>query len=137
MPLYDFEHVESGEIITVHLDLKQPQAAYQKQERDGKVYRRIYTVPNAAQNILAGTLTQDDFRRVTTDKGLTVGKMQDISREMSADRAAKNGGLDPVKEKFYKDYERKNGVPHIEKQRGEKRAKAKAKLKKFGVEVTV
>ena len=43
---------------------------------------------------------------------MTVGDMWDLSKDMSEKRA-KKAGKDPVKEKYFKDYEKKRkGVKH-------------------------
>jgi hypothetical protein len=45
-----------------------------------------------------------------------VGDMLDLSKEMSRERASENGGIDPVKEKYYKNYSKeRNGALHEDK----------------------
>ena len=49
----------------------------------------------------------------TAAKKGTMGDMMDYSKELSMKRAAKNGGVDPVKEKYYKKYsDARNGTKH-------------------------
>ena len=43
----------------------------------------------------------------------SVGDMLDYSKELSEKRAESNGGVDPVKQKYFKNYEKKNGVKHV------------------------
>ena len=46
----------------------------------------------------------------------TLGDMMDRSAEMSQKRADECGGVDPVKESYYKDYAKKRkGTPHPDK----------------------
>ncbi len=134
MPTYDFEHPESGEVISVKLDLNQPAAAYQQQERDGKVYKRIYEAPQFRMDANQGDATYHDYARVTTNKNLTVDEMAKVSKDMSVKRAAREGG-DAVKETFYKNYEQRIGRKHKDVARREKVEKAQKSLKKFGVKV--
>jgi len=133
MPHYDFA-AENGQTITLYLDLHQPKTAYCVQVVDGVVYKRIYSVPRAATNSRAGDLSEQDFIRVTQNKNLTMGEMQNISREMHEERKSK-AGTDVVKERFYKDYEKRIGKPHTDVVRRERVAKAKAKMDKFGVKL--
>ncbi len=133
MPVFDFES-DAGEIISLHLDLKQPAAAYRVQVVDGKTYKRVYTAPLAAKDTLARDATLDDYTRITSDKNLTVGEMAKISKEMADRRAAKEGA-DSVKSEFYRNYEKKIGKKHKDEIAAERRKRAEASLKKFGVKV--
>lgn len=140
MPLYLFED-QDGKQITVVMDTKQPIEAYHSQVVNGKTYKRVYTVPCASVDSRVG-VTSDEFRRATTNKKMKVGEMQDLSKEMHLRREEKEG-IDPVKEKFYENYEKSMGQPHqnvvkrqTQSQRRKKGAKAKEKLKKYGVEVS-
>ena len=45
-----------------------------------------------------------DFVNKTAGKQGTYGDLMDRSAELSAQRASQNGGVDPVKEKYYKNY---------------------------------
>lgn len=88
--------------------------------------------------------SKEEFRRATTNKkNLTVGQMQELSAEMHEKRTEREG-LDPVKEEFYQKYEKDVGQkhPNVAKRdtrsaRRKKAAKAKEKLKTFGVEVSL
>lgn len=135
MPLYAFHHPESDTYIEVFLDMKQPAAAYQRQERDGKVYRRVYEVPQMTicTKINDGTLA--DYKRVTEGKGrLTVNEMAAVSKEMAEKRATKEGE-ENVKGEFYRHYEQKIGRKHKDEIRQQKIKRARKSLKKFGVNV--
>lgn len=133
MPTYDFQH-EDGEVISVKLDLKQPAAAYQRQERGGRVYKRIYEAPQFRIDANPGDATFHDYQRVTTNKNLTVNEMAKVSKDMSVKRAAREGA-DAVQEKHYANYEQRIGRKHKDVLRRDKVEKAKKSLKKFGVNV--
>ncbi len=140
MPIHDFIHEESSETLTVYVAASAPAAEHQQQTRDGKVYKRIYSVPLMATNMGTrhGDATEADFRRATTDKkGLKMGDMQEISAEMSAKRAQRNG-LDPVQEAYYERYAQENGgEKHTNVVKREKLAKANAKLGEWGIKVNI
>ncbi len=133
MPLFEYQ-APDGEILSLILDAKQPAEAYRVQKANGKIYKRIYTAPTMGVNTQARDARSDDYRRITENKNLTVGQMTDISKELSEKRAEKEG-VDQVKEQFYKSYEKNIGVKHKDQIKKEKRAKAEASLKKFGVKV--
>lgn len=135
MPIYPFFHEESDHYIEVFLDMKQPAAAYQRQERDGKVYRRVYTVPQMAVSVTIKDGTLADYKRVTEGKGrLTVNEMAAVSKEMAEKRSTKEGE-ENVKGEFYRHYEQKIGQKHRDEVRDQKLKKARKSLKKFGVNV--
>jgi hypothetical protein len=130
MPVFDFESPD-GKIISVLVTLKDPDHLRQVQIVDGVKYKRVYSAPLAAKDIKRGDGTRDDFTRLTTDKkGLTIGQMTELSKELSAEREAKMG-RDPAKEKFYRDYEKRMGRKHQE----EKRAEARKALEGTGIRI--
>lgn len=133
MPIFDFES-PAGEIISLHLDLKQPAAAYRVQVVEGVTYKRVYTAPLAAKDTQTRDATLDDYNRITADKNLTVGEMTKVSRDMAAKRAEREG-IEAVRQKAYDSYEQRIGKPHKDKLREEKLKRARASLKKFGVTV--
>jgi hypothetical protein len=68
-----------------------------------------------------------------TNKPGTIGDLWDRSAELSAKRADKNGGIDPVKEQYFKDYsEKRNGQKHQEQIKQE----ANQKLKNAGITIS-
>lgn len=136
MPVFEFQHEESGEIISVLVAISEPDEARHKQIVDGKTYKRLYSAPIAAKDTLVKDATNQDFKRVTQGKNLTVGQMWEISKEMSEQRQDKNGGIDPVKEQFYKDYEKKTGGKHIDIKKREAIEKAKKKMEEMGIKVS-
>lgn len=130
MPVYSFASLE-GKEISVLVRLDEPDKARQVQIVDGVTYKRIYSAPLAAVDTVKGSLEQRDFNRVTQNKNLKVGDMWEISQEMSKDRADKNGGYDPVREKMYDKHLKEFGKPHkdvIDRNVKEKTAKVMAAM---------
>ena len=140
MPALDFQ-AEDGHIITVLVGVNEPSEARHVQRvvdpTTGieKVYKRVYSAPLAAKDMLQKDATKEDFKRVTEGKNMTVGEMWEISREMSEQRASKNAGHDPVKENFYKEYEKKTGGKHIDVKKRDAMEKAQKTLENMGIRV--
>jgi phage terminase small subunit len=135
MPAYDFQCEETGEIISVYVPLKAPNRQRQIQKRKGKVYKRIYSAPTAAVDSRVKDASKEDFRRMTTGKKLSVGDMWDISKDMHQHRADKNGGVDEVKEQYYRDYERQNKVKHPDVEKREAAKKAAEEANPWGIRI--
>lgn len=130
MPVYNFASAE-GKEISVLVTLAEPDSARHAQVVDGVTYKRVYSAPLAAVDTQKGSLSQEDFNRVTQNKNLKVGDFWNISQEMSQDRADRNGGYDPVKEKMYERHLKEYGKPHkdvIDRNVREKTAKVMAHM---------
>lgn len=103
MPLYLFQHPKTKEIKEIVQGMNDEHTYAEK----GVQWERVFTVPQATIDAEIDPFSQRQF----VDKvGVTKGKMGDVwerSAELSAKRAAKRDGIDPVKEKHYSDYEKK------------------------------
>ena len=89
-------------------------------DSEGLEWKRVFTIPNASIDSQIDPYSQKEFVEKTGNKKGTVGDMMDYSKEMSQARAESNGGIDPVKEKYYKDYSSsRNGAKHIDQMRSE------------------
>ncbi len=115
MPVLDFQS-EDGEIISVHVKLDAPKEDFQIHTRveDKKVFKRIYSSPLFSKDTDTGDGSKADFERTITGKNDTLGDVWKRSKDLSEQRAAKNGGVDPVLEKYYSDYEKKNRTKHAD-----------------------
>ncbi len=79
----------------------------------GVEWGRVWLSPNAAIDSSIDPFSKQQYIDATYNKKGTVGNMMDYSAELSAQRAEKAGGLDPVKEKFYNNYAKeRNGTEH-------------------------
>ncbi len=79
----------------------------------GVEWGRVWLSPNAAIDSSIDPFSKQQYIDATYNKKGTVGDMMDYSAELSAQRAEKAGGLDPVKEKFYNNYAKeRNGTEH-------------------------
>lgn len=117
MPLYIYKHPESEEYIEVVQTMLEDHVYF---DSEGVQWKRVFTIPNASIDTSVDPYSSSDFVRKTENKKGTYGDMMDYSKELSEVRASKNGGVDPVKEQYYKDYSAKrNGAKHIDQMKSE------------------
>ena len=89
-------------------------------DSEGLKWKRVFTVPNASIDSQIDPYSANEFVRKTENKVGTMGEMMDYSKELSQSRAEKNGGIDPIKEKHYKDYSSKRkGAKHVDQMKSE------------------
>lgn len=135
MPLYLYENKETGEVLEV---LQGMNDTHEYQGEDGSekgLWRRVYVNPTLSFDTKVDAFDSNSFVASTVNKNDTYGDLQNRAAEASEIRASKNGGKDPVKEKYYADYNKKtNGKLHPEQQK-EKFKKAVDKASKAGINV--
>lgn len=125
MGLYLYQHPESGEVV----ELVQTMSEKHEFEKDGVKWNRLFTPPQMNFDVKVDPYSPKDFNRVTEKKG-TIGDLWDRSAELSHDRASKNGGIDPIKQEFFKKYsEKRSGQKHLEQVKQD----ANIKLKNAGL----
>ena len=101
MPLYLFKNPKTGKIISVFQSMNEEHTY-----SDGEIkYERVFTVPNA--QIDSDIDSSDKFVEKTGKMKGTLGEIWDYSQELSDKRAAKNGGIDPVRQKAEEKYSKK------------------------------
>jgi len=109
MPIYIYKHPEKEEYIEV-LQGMNDEHVY---EQDGLAWERVFLAPNASIDSDVDPFSGRQFVDATAAKKGTMGDMLDYSKELSQKRASVNGGIDPVKEKYYKKYsDKRNGAKH-------------------------
>jgi len=109
MPIYVYKHPKKEEYIEV-LQGMNDEHVY---EQDGLAWERVFLAPNASIDSDVDPFNGRQFVDTTAAKKGTMGDMMDYSKELSLKRASKNGGVDPVKQKYYKKYsDERNGTKH-------------------------
>tara|TARA_Y100001937_G_scaffold128734_1_gene207401 strand:+ start:717 stop:1103 length:387 start_codon:yes stop_codon:yes gene_type:complete len=106
MPVYIYEHPETGEQVEV-VQAMNDEHVYVDQ--DGVKWKRVFV---ASQLNTTGNIdpwNKNDFMNKTANDSGNMGDLIDRSRDLSEQRASQNGGVDPVKEKYFKDYAKKRG----------------------------
>ena len=96
MPIYVYKHPEKEEYIEI-LQGMNDEHVY---EQDGLAWERVFLAPNASIDSDIDPFNGRQFVDNTAAKKGTMGDMLDYSKELSQKRAEKNGGVDPVKQKY-------------------------------------
>lgn len=142
MPLYPFQHPKTGKIKDVFVSLKEPDDKRRFHLDDkGVKWKRVLEAPMIAVDTKINPYSEKEFREKTyAKKGETLGSMFDRSKELSDQRASKNQGVDPVQEKYFKDYrKRKRGTPHtaeLKRNQGKAKEHLDKGLKALGVSIS-
>jgi len=109
MPIYVYKHPDEEEYREVFQGMNDEHVY---EEGDVK-WKRVLLVPNASIDNSIDPFSNQQFIDATHKKKGTMGDMMDLSAELSAKRAEKAGGIDPVKEKFYDNYAKeRKGAEH-------------------------
>ena len=123
MPIYLYQNPSNEKEI---IEVVQSVNDVHEYVKDNIKWNRIFTVPNMAIDTVVDPNSSKDYLKSTNNKNETVGSLMDRSKELSEKRAAKNGGVDPVKEKYYEQYSKeRKGLTHPDV----KKRKLKEKLK--------
>jgi hypothetical protein len=112
MPVYVYEHPESGEFAEVVQGMNEDHVYTDK---EGVEWNRVFFPSELNTTGRIDPWNQADFINKTGNDSGTLGDMMDRSKDLSESRASENGGVDPVKQKYFKDYSRRrNGTKHPE-----------------------
>ena len=135
MPLYLYENKETGEVVEVLQGMNDLHEYRGSNGREKGLWRRVYVNPTLSSDTKVDAFDQKSFLNSTVNKNDTYGDLFDRSKEASEARASKNGGKDPVKEKYYADYNKKtNGKLHPQQQK-EKFQETINKASKAGINI--
>lgn len=112
MPIYIYKHPSLEQYIEEVQGMNDKHVYF---DSDGLEWKRVFTIPNASIDSQIDPHSSRDFVNKTANKKGSMGDIMDYSKELSYQRAEKNGGIDPVKENYYKDYSSKrNGAKHMD-----------------------
>ena len=113
MPEYLFENPDTGEIISVIQGIDEDHTY----SEEGKIFDRIFTVPNASIDSSPDPFSAQQFTEKTKDMKGSMGDMWDYSAELSQKRKQAHGGVDPIRKKAEADYSKKRkGMKYKEKE---------------------
>lgn len=115
MPLYCYQNEETGEIKDVFQGMNDVHEYFGEDgSEDG--WKRVFTVPQASIDSHIDPFKASDFAAKTGGKKGTYGDLLDRSAELSEKRADSNGGVDPIKQKYFENYskERRGAKHHAE-----------------------
>lgn len=111
MPVYIFKHPEKEQYTEVIQSMNDEHVYF---DEDGVEWKREWTNPqlNCESNI--DPFNNVSFIEKTSKMKGTYGDLQDYSKELSEQRKSMNNGVDPVQQKFFKDYSNKRkGAKHV------------------------
>lgn len=127
MGLYVYENPKTGETVEVFQKMTEPHVYVKK----GVTWKRVWLKPQASIDTHVDAHSAKDFVKVT-NRGGTVGDLWDRSAELSAKRADKEGGRDPIREAYLDKFEKTHkGTQHPVR----KREQGAKKLKDAGISV--
>jgi hypothetical protein len=112
MPQYIYKNLQTEEIREIFQSMKE-EHIYLGESGDEKDWIRIFAVPQMTFDSFSSLdpYSQKDFNKFTETKAGTYGDVMDASNELSEKRAQKDG-KDPIKEKYFRDYEKKTHAKH-------------------------
>lgn len=133
MPLYSFTNKTTGQSEDIFFSYKEvPKIGEEWMDETGEIWIRATHLPQAAPNGLKpiDPHSSKQFVNKTGAMKGTVGDLWTASEELSAKRAEKNGGIDPVREKHFDQFEKsRRGTTHPARL-AERQKKAQKKLEK-------
>ena len=110
MPIYVYKNPKTEECIEIIQSMNEDHTYV---DSNGLKWDRIFLPSQLNTEASIDPWSNVDFVEKTRNTKDTYGGMLDRSAELSAKRADQNGGIDPVKQKYFKDYAAKrNGKKH-------------------------
>tara|TARA_R100001015_G_C4540353_1_gene104528 strand:+ start:222 stop:587 length:366 start_codon:yes stop_codon:yes gene_type:complete len=104
MPIYQFIHPETKEVIDVVQRMKQDHVFI---DEHGVEWQRVWSVPQASIDTQVDHNDKNAWMRKMENKRLTVGDMEAQGEQLSQKRAKENGGVDPLRRKYFDDWSKK------------------------------
>jgi hypothetical protein len=113
MPIYIFSHPKTGEVREIFFHMNEDKSYT---DENGVNWRREYSSPELNASGKSDPWNSKQFVEKTGKERGKLGDMLDMSADLSKERASQNGGVDPLKEKYYKNYSKeRNGAIHPDK----------------------
>ena len=105
MPLYVYKHPEKEEYIEVFQGMNDEHIY----SHNGIEWERQFPAPEISSQKIVNPWDSNAFVNQTGDSKGTIGDLMDRSTELSEMRAKENGGVDPIKDKKFKEYSKIRG----------------------------
>lgn len=106
MPIYLFKHPDKEEYEEVFFGMNDKK---EYTDESGIQWQRVFLGSQLSTEAKVNPWDNADFVNKTGSKKGTIGDMLDLSRDLSEQRAKENGGIDPVKQDYYKNYSKQRG----------------------------
>ena len=113
MPLYTFSNPNTGETVDVFFNMNDEKKYI---DNNGLEWNREFHSPELNSTGKTDPWNSKQFVEKTGRGKGKMGDMMDMSADLSRERASQNGGIDPLKENYYKRYSKeRNGAIHPDK----------------------
>ena len=111
MPFYIFINPDTQEEIEVQQRMTEPHVYI---DENGLEWQRVFTSHQVAGGMYHDPFKSDHYlEKSRYSSSATYGELVDRATEDSHRRAAKNGGVDPIKSKWFKTYsDKRKGKKH-------------------------
>ena len=106
MPIYIYQNPKTEEYIEIIQSMNDKHIYI---DEDDLEWKRIFLSSQLKTESSIDPWSDTDFIEKTKNTKGSYGDMLDRSAELSNKRAEQNGGIDPIKQKYYKDYSKKRG----------------------------
>jgi hypothetical protein len=117
VPIYIYKHPQQEEYREEVQGMNDKHVYF---DSDGLEWKRVFTIPNASIDSQIDPHSSKEFINKTANKKGSMGDIMDYSKDLSLQRAEANGGIDPIKEKYYKDYaSKRKGAKHVDQIKSE------------------
>ena len=111
MPSYIYKHPEEEKYIEVIQSMNEEHIYF---DESGLQWQRVWTNPQLNTESNIDPFSNVGFIEKTGKMKGSYGDMIDYSKELSEKRKSIHGGIDPVQQKYFKDYSAKrNGAKHV------------------------
>lgn len=111
MPIYIYQNPITEEYIELVQSMNDE---HKYIDEKGLEWKRVFIASQLRTDSSINPWDKNDFIEKTKDVKGSYGDMLDRSSELSEKRAEQNGGIDPIKQKYFSDYSKKrNGAKHI------------------------
>ena len=105
MPIYIYRNPVTEDLIEIFQSMNEDHVYI---DEDGLEWKREFTTSQLNTVGSFDPWSSNDFVSKSSEKD-TVGDRMDRSAELSEKRADQNGGVDPIKQKYFKEYSKKRG----------------------------
>lgn len=106
MPIYIYQNPKTEECIEVVQSMNDEHVYF---DESGLEWKRVFVASELNTEGTINPWSANDFVDKTRNVKGSYGDMLDRSAELSDKRAEKNGGVDPIKQKYFKEYSKKRG----------------------------
>ncbi len=106
MPIYIYQNPETNKTIEVLQSMTEEHVYV---DEKGLEWKRVFVPSQLATESSIDPWSENQFVEKTRNSKGNYGDLLDRSAELSSKRANENGGVDPIKQKYFKDYSKKRG----------------------------